>query len=94
MTRIILKSLALIATLPVTAMANIDTTPLERDVAILTPAKAEQIEIVVAGDEVDACRALLSAVLGSPPVGENAFMNAPAAPSLPVVQCVVEARAE
>lgn len=94
MNRSILTALALTVLTPVSAFASIDPEPLERDVALLTPAPQSQIDIDVAAEELDECRALLSAVLGRPPLGQYLKLGAQPTPSLPVVQCVVEARAE
>jgi|TARA_R110002124_G_scaffold205656_1_gene372088 hypothetical protein len=82
----------LIACLATTASAKIDPDPVQNESPILTPTSVERMEIEVSVDEIDACRATLSEVLGTPPLGVNARVGQTARPSLPVVQCVIEAR--
>ncbi|WP_407492838.1 hypothetical protein [Pseudooceanicola sp. MF1-13] len=93
MHRALILSLAIV-TAPGIALASINPEPLENDAPILTPVQSDRIEIKVAAEEINACRELLSAVLGEPPMTVATAMGAEPAPSLPVVQCVVEARAD
>ncbi|KGM48365.1 hypothetical protein ATO9_12005 [Pseudooceanicola atlanticus] len=91
-TRMIIAVAAAGLTLASAALANINPEPIQRPGAILTQTKQEPVEIYVSAEEVDACRATLSQVLGVPPMGQQAHLGERAAPSLPVVQCVIEAR--
>ena len=81
------------------AMANLPPDPVNSRSPILTPVSDEIVTIKVSADEIDACRATLADVLGAPlkaPMTPDAhdFDRVGGALPLPMVQCVVEARAD
>ncbi|GAA6148815.1 hypothetical protein NBRC116586_18770 [Pseudooceanicola nitratireducens] len=81
------------------AMANLPPDPVNSRSPILTPVSDEIVTIKVSADEIDACRATLADVLGAPlkaPMTPDAhdFDSVGGALPLPMVQCVVEARAD
>ena len=76
------------------ALALIEPEPLEPVRPILTPVATPDVTIKVSAEEIDACRATLAAVLMGPVTGDAAHFNQTADPSLPVVRCVIEARAD
>ncbi|MBY6156870.1 hypothetical protein [Pseudooceanicola nitratireducens] len=81
------------------ALANLPPDPVNSRSPILTPVSDQIVTIKVSADEIDACRATLADVLGAPlkaPMTPDAhdFDSVGGALPLPMVQCVVEARAD